>query len=98
MTLMFVFPENLSLIKKKKTLFHCTSENEFELRIKISGSSVKISNIKFIFYIILYKVCMHVIYKNMFSTIRIAEYSILHLEPPLESIKPRKKRLMIQCK
>lgn len=43
---MFVFPENVLLVKKKKN-FHSVAqlENKLKFRIKISGSSVKSSNI-----------------------------------------------------
>lgn len=45
---MFVFPENVSLVKKKKKgNFHSVAqlENKLKFGIKISGSSVKSSNI-----------------------------------------------------
>lgn len=44
---MLVFPENFSLVKKKKENFYSVAqlENEFKFGIKISGSSVNSSNV-----------------------------------------------------
>lgn len=44
---MLVFPENFSLVKKKKRKIYSVAqlENKFKFGIKVSGSSVNSSNV-----------------------------------------------------